>query len=319
MSVGRISHLDQPTLLRIQAGCNYVNAEIAKLRNQVISGWIVGICVAGIAYLILWHNGQRDPRIPIGIVVVIVGFVTRRAQQSLKKTYKHIVVQRVVKAIGQGLTYRPDSTLTKQDFNDMHLFDRSAEKWTSEDEVCGRKNAVSYSLHECHAWYEVHSNKRRRRITIFRGVIVRLDFNKNFLGHTVVVTESTGKILGGLFGDAESRKGKRIVRLENVDFEKQFTAYSTDDQEARYILTPKLMELMMEAQALLGAHGDLRFSFHDNSMFVTVPEPNDRFEASLFGAKVTPESVMGDLAETVRLAERLVDTLDLETRIWTRV
>ena len=38
----------------------------------------------------------------------------------------------------------------------------------------------------------------------------------------------------------------------------------------------------------------------------------------MFGGKVTPQSVVGDLASVVALAEQLIDTLDLETRIWTR-
>jgi hypothetical protein len=67
----------------------------------------------------------------------------------------------------------------------------------------------------------------------------------------------------------------------------------------------------------LGVH--LRLSFHDNSVFLTVPQSADRFEVSLFGSRVSPESIVGDLAEVVRLAERMVDTLELETRIWSRV
>jgi hypothetical protein len=319
VSLGRISHLDQPTLLRIQAACNYVNAEVARHRKRVQSAGIVAIALAVLVYFAMLKQGYQDPRLPLFGATAIIAVVVQHARRELRKSYKHIVVQRVVKAIGNGLVYRPDSTLTQDDFNGMHLFDRRAEKWKSEDEICGRRSQVSYSLHECRAAYVVRSGKRRREVIIFKGVIVRLDFNKNFAGHTVVVTDSQSKLLGGLLGESGTRKGKQIVRLENVDFEKRFSVYSSNDQEARYILTPKLMELIMEAQALLGTHGDLRLSFHDNSMFVTVPEPSDRFEVALFGARVTPEGVMGDLAEMVRLAERLVETLDLETRIWTRV
>jgi hypothetical protein len=60
-------------------------------------------------------------------------------------------------------------------------------------------------------------------------------------------------------------------------------------------------------------------SFHDNSVFVTLPDSGDRFELKLFGAPITPESTVGELCQVVRLAEDLVEALDLETRIWTRV
>ena len=64
---------------------------------------------------------------------------------------------------------------------------------------------------------------------------------------------------------------------------------------------------------------ELRLCFKDNSLYVTVPQNKDRFEVNLFGGDVTPESAIGDLVEVVNLAEKLVETLDLETRIWTRV
>lgn len=60
-------------------------------------------------------------------------------------------------------------------------------------------------------------------------------------------------------------------------------------------------------------------SFQDNSVFVAVPSLTDRFEPALWGGAITPDAVVGDLVELVALADRLVDTLELETRIWTRV
>lgn len=313
MSVGRISQVDRATLAKLQAGCNYINAEVARLRKRVV---IVGVvCAAiGIASWVIW---RVDPRLPIfgafGITMLVFG----QAHRQLAKSYKGIVVGRIVAALGQGLAYKPESSFTKQDFLEMDLFNKRCEQWKSEDEIEGRKNQVSYSLHEAKATRTEGSGKHRRTVTIFKGLIVRLDFNKNFAGRTIVIPQSEGEMLGGLFGESESRGRKEIVRLENADFENTFTVYATSDQEARYLLTPKLMELVLEAQTLLGA--DVRLSFHDNSVFVTIPQNVDRFEVGIFGAKITPETAVGELVEVVGLAERLVDTLDLETRIWTRV
>jgi hypothetical protein len=316
-TVGRISQLDKTTLAKLQAGCNYINEEVSKVRGRVMVVALVTAVLGGIAYSIMWNEGIQDPR-PVLVVasVIILGFAAYQHRQ-VSRTYKSIVVKRVVGALGDGLTYSPESRFTKQDFLDMDLFEKRAEKWNAEDEICGRKNVVSYSVLEAKATRTEGSGKNRRTVTIFKGLIVRLDFNKNFQGHTVVVPDAESKILGGLFGEAESRRQKTIARLENVTFEKLYSVYCTDQQEARYLLTPKLMELIMEAQTTLNT--PIRLSFHDNSVFVTVPQNTNRFEISLFFSKVTPESVVGDLAEVVRLAERLVDTLELETRIWSRV
>ena len=315
-SIGRISQLDQSTRAKLLAGCNYINDELKKVRGRVLSVSGVAVALGLIAYSIMWNQGIQDPRAPIGGAVAIIALYATHQHRKLTKSYKSIVVARVVSALGEGFTYSPESAFTKQDFLDMDLFEKRAEQWNSEDEIGGRRNAVTYSILEAHASRTEGSGKNRRKVTIFKGLIVRLDFNKNFQGHTVVVPDAESKILGGLFGEAETRRRKEIARLESVEFEKCYSVYCTDQQEARYILTPKLMELVLKARTTLG---DVRLSFHSNSVFLTVPQNTNRFEVSLFASKVTPESIVGDLAEVVRLAERLVETLDLETRIWTRV
>ncbi len=316
-TVGRISHLERSVLLKLQAGCNYINAEVQKVRSQVVLAWIVLGVIAAMVYAAMWSRGVQDPRMPFFGAFALASLYTAYERRKLGKTYKRIVVGRVVNALGQGLTYSPTSTFTKQAFLDMDLFQRRCEQWKSEDEISGRRNVVTYRILEAHATRTEGSGKHRRRVTIFKGLIVQLDFNKHFQGHTVVVPDSESKILGGLFGDSSERRNKELCRMENVDFENAFSVYSTDQQEARYILTPKLMELIMEARLIFS--DAIRLSFHHNSVFVTVPQSTDRFEVSLFGAKITPETAVGELAELVKLAERLVETLDLETRIWTRV
>jgi hypothetical protein len=316
-TVGRISQLDKSTLLKLQAGCNYINDEIGKARGRTLKISAFVLILGAALYAHLWRRGYQDPRLPIGGAVVVTFLYGAYERRELAKKYKTIVVTRVVSALGNGLSYMPLSKFTKQDFLDMDLFEKRCEKWHAEDEISGRKNAVGYSILEGKATRTEGSGKNRRTVTIFRGLIVRLDFNKNFGGHTVVVPDSESKILGGLFGEAETRRRKNIARLENVEFEKCYSVYCTDQQEARYLLTPKLMELILEAQTVLGVQ--IRLSFHDNSVFLTVPQNVDRFEVSMFGSKVSPETVVGDLAEVVRLAERVIDTLELETRIWTRV
>jgi hypothetical protein len=331
-SVGRVSSLDASTRAKVQAGCNYVNAEVARLRNRVTT--VAIICTGGaiLAWILM---GGGDPRLPFGLGLAIWFLVYNNAQKELKSGYKGIVVRRIVASLGRGLAYKPASSLTVEHFTSMDLFNEPASTWNSEDEVSGRRNQVAYALHEVRAGRRDNSSRTRlmwgpslflfaalraskqdQRI-FFKGLIVKLDFNKNFAGHTVVVPDREGQILGGLFGESESRRKKSIVRMENADFEKMFSVYSTDDQEARYLITPKLMELVMETQAMLGA--DLRLCFKENSLFVTVPQDKDRFEVQMFGASVTPETAVGDLVEVVNLAEKLVDALDLETRIWTRV
>ena len=101
------------------------------------------------------------------------------------------------------------------------------------------------------------------------------------------------------------------------DFERVFSVYSTDDQQARYLLTPRFMEQLLLAWGLFSSVGnDMRACFVSNFLVIALPTWRDRFEP---GAHPEPERIVDELLQLVSLAEELIDTLDLETRIWTRV
>jgi hypothetical protein len=315
-AVGRLSQLDQPTRARLESACSYINAEIAKVRGR-LAKVAIALAVTGIvAYAFMWRAGIVDPRLPLfGALAIFVGWAGFE-HSRLSKTYKQIVIGRIVAALGKDLFYSPAPTFAKQDFRDMDLFRMQVQNWKAEDEVSGKKDAVEYSMFEAKATRTEGSGKNRRTVTIFKGLIVRLDFNKNFRGHTIVVPNSDSQILGGLFGESESRNDKQLCRMDSVTFEETFSVYSTDQQEARYILTPKFMELILAAHAKFTG---VRCCFQNSSLFLTIPSDANRFELRLWGARITPEAAVGDLAECVDLAGRLIDALDLETRIWSKV
>ena len=295
----------------MQIACDIVNKEIGEQWRNIA---FATIAIAIVAIPLALAHPERSRLILDGAIVLALLFVGH-ARHEVAKTYKGLVVHRVVKALGEGLTYKPESSLTREAFLGMELFADTPTSFTSEDEIGGRKENVSYSIHE------VRATRRagKHTVTVFHGLMIRLDFNKNFRGKTSVVPNgeavSAGSFVGKLLGVA-GRQTRAAVRLENPDFERVFDVYSTDDQEARYLLTPKLMELVLAANAMQ-SEGQIRLAFVENSLYVAIPMRCDYFEAKLTGT-VTPESAIGDLAQVVAFAERLVDEFQLETRLWSR-
>lgn len=311
MKFESLAKLDAPVRARIDVACNFVNQRIGRLRRRVLT---IGL-VAAVAALIGWAVTGVDLRIWAAGVFVVVLLAGAHAHRELNRWYKQMVIRRVVDALGNGLTYSYDSSFSKAHFHELDCFSTRADVWQSEDQVSGMCNHIAFTLHEVRAAKRERRGKNTHEVVFFKGHIVILEFNKNFHGHTVVVPDREGRILGGLFGEADSRRSKNLVHLANADFERVYTVYSTNDQEAHYLLTPKLMELVLHARAHLG---DLRLAFFQNSLYVAIPSSHDRFEIGLFGGRVTPERVVGDFADVLALVEQLIQTLDLETRIWTR-
>ncbi|HEX6559366.1 MAG TPA: DUF3137 domain-containing protein [Longimicrobiales bacterium] len=313
MSVGKLAAVDAATQARIESACGFVNQKIGAMRSRVL---LVAVLSAAAALLVLIFV-RIDVRFPIGAAVLVTFLTAAHARREVSKWYKLLVIRRVVEALGNGLTYSEASSFTRDQFKAMNLFRDRIDVWKSEDQIAGRRNEVDYTLHEVRAAKREKRGKNTVEVVIFKGLVVVLEFNKNFQGQTVVVPDREGKLLGGLFGELDGRGGMQRVTLPDADFEAKYTAYSTDDQQANYLLTPRLLQLIMKARNTLDA--ELRLAFFQNNLFVAVPSSADRFEVGWFATRVTPAEAVGDLADVVNLAEQLIEVLDLETRIWTRV
>ena len=61
------------------------------------------------------------------------------------------------------------------------------------------------------------------------------DFHKDFKGKTTILRDRLFKL----------RFGESRVKMENPDFENTFDVYSTDQVEARYLITPFMMERLL--------------------------------------------------------------------------
>ena len=72
------------------------------------------------------------------------------------------------------------------------------------------------------------------------------------------------------------------INLEDADFGKIFDVYSTDQVEARYLLTPTFMERFKNIQTSFGAK-ILKCSFYDDNFMVAITTDKNLFEiGSLF-------------------------------------
>lgn len=304
--------LDPAVAERLQAACTAINETVARKRQRL---WIGAMVALGISALSLAFPPEARMITVVGawLLVVITGVVM---SAGVTREYKAALAIGVVPLIRPGLSFHPTGSIGRREFNALGLFANSADDVKAADELRGEHNGVGYSVQELKATYTTttHNGKstQRHTHTIFRGLVARLEFHKHFHGHTVIVPEYLGSSLfGGLFGSGTGEP----VSLENAAFEERFVVRSTDQQEARYLITPKFMEVVVEAEALLGDRP--RLAFHGDELYVFISSSADRFEASLFSG-VRPEKAVAELNEVIRLAERLIAAFDLETRIWTR-
>lgn len=102
---------------------------------------------------------------------------------------------------------------------------------------------------------------------------------------------------------------KKII-LEKTNFLRRWNVYSSDQIEARYILTPLFMEKIDEVRRLF--HGKfIDFSFFNNKLLIAVHTRKDMFETtSLFSSALRYEKVR-EVVSQLHSIFAVIDTLDL--------
>ncbi|HEU4996493.1 MAG TPA: DUF3137 domain-containing protein [Gemmatimonadaceae bacterium] len=293
-AINAVGALKEPsTFSRIQGGCTFVNAERSRLRNRTIAVGVICV-VATIAF-------SSFTAIP-PIIPLLLGAVAFAASyfdsQKVFESSVTVAMKRIVGALSGGLAYSPRSTMTLQQFAGMDLFGERCVRWTSRHEIAGRGHGTKYSIHE------VRAGGIDRRSVIFKGIIVRIEFSESFPGNTVIVPDRHGQLTDAGTGP---RRKKELVMVKHPAFERLYSVYSTSYFDARQLITPRLITLVMEAHNELQT--TLRLSFVGKSLFIVIARDSARPAPRLYGAPITPEVAVGDLARLVPLAERFAQSV----------
>lgn len=192
----------------------------------------------------------------------------------------------------------------------------SYENENNEDHIQGTYKGVNISLCDSHLM-------GKDQETLFKGIVISLDIHKYFKGKTVVRKDfgSVGNLVGKTYRrSAEILKGSSrfseltSVRLEDPRFEKEFEVFSTDQVEARYLLTTSFMERLLELRNKLYIQ-KIECSFYKNVLLMMISIKKDMFEpGSVFEPADFVEDVRSLLIE-MNLIFEIIDILKLDMDI----
>lgn len=290
--------------------------ELEQLRKRYFKkGLTQGLIVAGVCFVGALALFFTEPVMSVyAMFVALVGLVLLPVciggrSKEFSMLYKQRVISPIVTSLCGNAQYVPHGGITADEFRWSGLFIRP-DRYHAEDLIEGQIGQTPFCFSEVHAEERRTSSNGKRTQTyyvdIFRGFMFVADFHKNFSGYTRVERSSMLKLR---FGSDLSR-----VKLENSDFERRFDVYSTDGVEARYLLTPSLMERII---ALDNCFGGIQVAFRDSCVVIAIPDSTDHFEAGVWRSILKNSTVDFEIA-TLRNLFSIVDNLNLNTRIWTK-
>ncbi|MEN8927672.1 MAG: DUF3137 domain-containing protein [Flavobacteriales bacterium] len=223
-------------------------------------------------------------------------------RSSLVTQVKQNLLIPVLGEIMPDITYTPTLCVPQESFESSDLFERPS-RYKGEDLFEGIHGKTTFSFSEIHAEKKTGSKNNNYK-TIFKGLFLVADFNKKLANETFVFTSGGGKWFS---------KYKR-VRLENPEFESNFKVFSDNEVEARYVLTPSMMERLIALEKLFEAQ--LFASFRGNNVYIALENRHNFFETDVT-AEITKQ-VIEDVVAEIDICVGIIDELDLNTRIWTK-
>ncbi len=269
---------------------HYNNVLVPKLqqkedfRRQCVKNFwrLVAIAVIAAPCLIFgvyWaqekYGLEEDFIFNIGFAACAIGaFILRGPFAKYKKEIKNDIMGDFI-SFFDNFSYKYGQEMSPGLMEKSLIFPKY-DNYEADDCFFGRYKDVGISVYE-QKLTEVRRTSKGQRYneTVFQGIAVEMDMNKKFDGHTIVLKDE------GLFNKFTSFDGMERVTLEDVVFEKQFEVYSSNQVEARYILTTGFMERILKLKELY-AGKQIEMSFYNNKILLLIETLEDMFEAFSF-------------------------------------
>lgn len=271
------------------------------------------------------------------IFAVLLGFgavmawfgINHKAKREYRDFFKTEVIARLARLVDPSLVYYQDGGISIDEFRRSNLFRNQIDRYRAEDFFTGLIGSTEFRFSEVHAEYKTTTtdskgNTQTQWHTIFRGIFFIADFNKHFSGRTYVMPDNAERMLGGLgqmiqsmFSQIDRRHGE-LVKMEDLEFERIFAVRSTDQVEARYILSTSLMRRLTDFRQQLDK--PVAIAFVDSQIYVAITTSKDHFEPPSIwrGTAMLSQEDIAEYFQDVRLAEQVVEDLNLNLRIWTK-
>lgn len=222
--------------------------ELNKYRHEFFKYSRIGIIFTIGGILLSFFAGLGIPLIVVGVI-----FLLKIGKNSYDDIYKEKIVKFALKEYDDKLEYYPNGCITEEQYQ-IANFGRY-DRYHSEDRIDGTILGYNFIM------ADVHTEDRREDsdgdttyVTLFKGQVAIVELSKTVEFELEIKSNSIK-----LFNK------KKIVEIDNPEFEEIYDVYTSDQVKAMTILTPAVTNRMLD---LYNKYGFIfEFKFVRNYMY----------------------------------------------------
>lgn len=250
----------------------------------------------------------------LSVGYVIYYFLTSRAGKQPEGAYQDFVfdlkdkiIRRIITFWDPTFRYEINGYIPLPMITPSNMLVEDSYEVRGSDLIRGEHNEVSFRFCDLYIKRErlfAGRSDEEDNLVLYGSMFIA-DFNKNFRNPVYVYPKKNRM-------QNLQREGDEIL-LESAEFSKLFRVYSADEVEARYILTPLMMEHILKLVQNIGK--SIHLVFANNRIYIANNNGCDRFEVTWYQSVNKEEKLMEFFNE---LHEQLsvIDILRLNLKIW---
>ncbi len=275
------------------------DAEISELlkKNQktALTGKLV--MFAGLAITILAFVTTKMLIAIPGVIMLLAGaFISNKASKKIKEVAGNSILQLALKNVFDDVHYEPFSRISQYDL-DSAGFNFCYDEINGSDHVNAKYKGLEIEMSDIElVSVSVDDEGHETRSTVFKGMWLICDFGKELSADVRVMERGKlGKMLG-----------KGGIKTDNEQFNKQFNIKSDNAEEVFYILTPHMMEYIMQMDEKADARTNLSFK-QGGKLHVALDSGKDCFEIKGNNSDVAKirEQFIGEIKQVTDLIDEL--------------
>ena len=288
----------------------------AKAMNQVIRNGVLAVIpfvLAVIAYFALGLTFHQENLSTLLLIVGIYGalaiYFIYKPLNSVKAETKGFIMDNICSFLKINHSLRAEGfpfTL----FKNAGLLP-GHDRESLSDHIYGTYKGIDFNLAECKLTKTTRSRVggKTQRFTenVYHGILISLKYPNAFTGETLISNDS------GIFKNFFKgiQHGKKI-ELGHSGIDEKYLIHTTNEEEAREILSPERIEKIMNLVDHIGQKS-LEIAFVDDRLLLSIKVDHDHFAINSMESPATCTVTIEYIIEELCMIFDLIDILDLES------